>query len=196
MYLNFDAQKHLYILTDGITDEVLPSVTQILSAEGFIPNNGSEWHMEKGSHVHKMIELYLQGVLDEDTLDPLLSPYLQGFRQFQADSGIEIQGVETPMYHPQYLYAGTPDIWGSLNNVSTLIDVKTGSAAKWHLLQLAAYCGLLQSNGGWIRQAANLYLSETGGYTMSKPLGMKELTHCMQVFLSALTLYKWKKENL
>lgn len=159
-------------------------------------NNSSVLHMEKGSHVHKMIEFYLGGILNEETLDPSLQPYLCAFKQFMSEALFEVEGCEKAKYHPNYGYAGTPDLWGILGGANTLIDVKSGSPAKWHFLQLAAYWELLRADNYYAKQAAILYLDDKNKYRLSKVLSAKELKNLLLVFLSALTTNVWKRENL
>lgn len=187
--LRFDSETHTYTL-DG---RVIPSVTQILSAEGLINSHTSNpYYMTRGRHAHDTVRLYLEGNLDEESLDPQLNSYLQGAKDFLADTGFKVQGFETPMYHPYYLYAGTPDLWGLLENRTTLIDVKTGSPDKWHVLQLSAYYRLLKDTGQEIKEGANLYLNKDGKYSL-KTFTVRELMSGLSVFLSALTLYNFKK---
>lgn len=196
MQLDFDEERHTYTLTDGITDEILPSVTQILKAEGFMNYTCDDgWYMERGSHVHRMIELHMTDSLNEETLDPMLRPYLTAFRAFEAATGFLTQGMELPLWHPIYHYAGKPDLWGPIDNRLTLIDVKTGSPAKWHTIQLAAYFELLRTEGIAVKNAANLYLAEDGSFKYVQ-IKSKDINDCRNVFLSALTIFKWKKENL
>ena len=185
----FNPETHTYSL-DGV---ILPSVTTILKAEGLMNHfdtGDSEWYMSRGSHIHKAIELYLRGRLDENALDPALRFYLVGFKAFMSLTGFRVEGIEAPKYHPTHLYAGTPDIWGN----GILIDIKSGTPARWHNLQLAAYAGLLNESGHPIREAYVLYLSGNGKISVSKSLKSKEIRHGLSVFLSALTIYKYKQE--
>lgn len=153
----------------------------------------TDYHMDRGTQTHKTIELYLKGSLDEDTLDPILRPYLEGFKRFMADTGFVVHGGEVPMYDRTYKYAGTPDLWGMLNGKNTLLDIKTGVPAAWHSVQLGAYWSMLDYN---ITQAGCLYLSDDGNYRLSEMLTGRELPIQSNLFTCALSNHNWKKENL
>lgn len=186
-----DRKKHTYMFNS----KTIPSVTQILNSEGLIEkhmdNKALAWYMLKGKYLHQTIEMYLQGNLDEDNLDPRLD--IAGFKKFLTESDLNISGYETPYYHPQYLYAGTPDLWGVLDGKMTVIDIKSGSPAKWHALQLAAYVELMRGYGINIQTRANLYLN--GEKYKFVPLPVIDLQKDLSVFLSALTVYQWKINN-
>ncbi|MBT9164865.1 MAG: hypothetical protein DDT23_00876 [candidate division WS2 bacterium] len=189
--LRFDPETHTYSLSNG---QILPSVTQILQAEGLINYQGNnEWHMKRGKYLHQAIKLHLEDNLDRDNLDPQLEPFLQGFEKFLKDTGFKVEGFERPMYHNLHKFAGTPDLWGYLNGSMTVIDCKIGSFAPWHPIQLAAYMELLRVSGIIILSGMNLYLNN-GKYNL-KPVNARELQKGLSVFLSALTLQQWKKEN-
>jgi CRISPR/Cas system-associated exonuclease Cas4 (RecB family) len=189
--IKFNAGNHQYILNG----KIIPSVTEIIRLGGLISynaNTNNEWYMLRGKYLHQAIQLFLQDNLDRDALDPQLEPYLSGFEKFMSDTSMEIQGYEQPLYHSLYLYAGTPDIWGRLNGSTVVIDVKTGSPAKWHVLQLAAYAELLKASGTAITSGAILYLSKNS-YKLT-PVSVGELQRGLSVFLSALTVSRWKEE--
>jgi len=97
-----------------------------------------DWYKEKGKYVHEMAELYRQGRLDEDTLDEQLKPYLDALKKFEREA---------------------PHVKG-------IIDYKSGTFAKWHLLQTAAYRELwlngIDENGNPLREIAKGF--EVKGY--------------------------------
>ena len=86
--LHFDAEAHVYTL-DGAR---VPGVTEILSDLSareyrFVDRAVMERTAWFGQAVHKVIELDTAGLLDESELDPALTPYLDKWRQFLAQSG-------------------------------------------------------------------------------------------------------------
>jgi hypothetical protein len=104
----FEAEGHRY-------ENGLESVTGILKSEGFIDTRFyDEWSRDRGSGVHLATAYDDQGELDEETVDPEIDPYLEGWRKFKAESGFIPQQIETPMMSTVYRYAGTPDRIGEL----------------------------------------------------------------------------------
>lgn len=188
----FVEDKHLY-LVDGIPQV---SVTQVIEAIGMI-RKASDWHMERGSHIHKMIELYVNDNLDETTLDPQLVPRLDAYKQFEKASGFKVDGTEIPLSHPIWKYCGKPDIWGTFKdkNGLYLIDIKSGQHEEWHLIQIAAYAELLSVNNIQINGAYNLYLKDAGDCKL-EPYNRTQLRQGLSVFLSAVTILNWKGNNL
>lgn len=115
--LTFDQDKHLF-RHNGV---YLPSVTQVLMAEGFI--EGIEWvdpvYLTRGTYVHKATELYDRHDLDESILDNELRSYLEAYKRAKAEIGFKIIDIEVKRYNPLYGYAGIIDrvIEGSTNYV-------------------------------------------------------------------------------
>lgn len=184
----FNKTDHVYTL-DGIK---LVSVTDCLPNN---PHNNSEEARLKGQFVHQMVYFENMGILEEETLDPQLQPFLEAYRLFLKEIGLsagvwdiksgsldpctvlQIAGYillanegldennqhlaqdryfEKPLYHPTYLYAGTPDI--------VIAD---------KLLLTKGYA---------------LYLKDNGKY---KPEEVKDVRSNINFFLSFLTTYKW-----
>lgn len=190
--LKFDSDTHTYT----VGDKSIPSVTQILSAEGLINSNyASEWHMLRGQYLHEAVKYYLDGALDICSVDPVLQPYLSAFQKFLDDTQFKVDGYEVPMYHPIYQYCGTPDLWGDLNGKKIVIDLKTGAVANWHSIQISAYYELLKINKIAVKGGTILYLQDNGKYRLLS-MSTSELNRGLSVFLSCLTVHSWKKENL
>jgi len=56
--------------------------------------------------------------------------------------------VEMPMISEKYRFGGTPDVYGEMDNLLTLLDFKTGSGIYAdQFLQVAAYSKMLKENG-------------------------------------------------
>lgn len=184
--LNFNSDTHVYTL-DG---QVLPSVTTILKSEGFIDTTFyNEWARNKGSMVHLACHLDDTGELDESTVDPIITPYLEAYGSFKSDSGFVVSSSETPLASPVYRFAGTPDKMGSFKDVTcAILDIKTGTVEPWAAIQLAAYEILV---GSPYKRFA-LQLMDSGKYKLHPFTERSD----RNIFLSALSIYQWKKNNL
>lgn len=186
----FLEDTHTYLL-DGVK---IPSVTSVLP---YNYTGENEYQRDRGSKVHKMIELYNNGELDEDTLDPVLQPYLESYKL--ADK-LEFDDL--------------------------IIDYKSGSKHPCTGLQLAGYTELVKVNKNKIdvigheiklyhptyRYAGTidyvhltqgidhkmkvfaLYLQADGSKGKYEDHS-KELRKNTGIFLSHLTAYKWQKEK-
>lgn len=195
--LTFDEENHIYRLDDLI----LLSVTQVLKAEGYLNTykNFNNFNMTRGTYVHKMIELYLKKDLDEATLDPQLTPYLIGFKDFSEKTALKTLVVEKLLYHKIYHYAGTPDLvaiikpWSSADRGNVLIDIKAGVPSPWHDIQLGAYYDLLYDNGFKdISGAFNLYLADDETWHLGQEIHLANLRHLATIFRGAHESLKYK----
>lgn len=186
MILTFDADKHEYRL-GGVK---IPSVTQIIADAGLYGDTShfTEYSRDRGSFVHKAIQLHLSGELDEDTLDPVIVSYLEVWKKFEVEAGYVSDECEAMLADAIYRYAGTVDHIGHLNGHFCIIDVKTGGATPATGIQLAGYENLLKV-GGAKRYA--LHLNAEGSYKLIEYKDRND----RNVFLAALALFYWKQNN-
>jgi hypothetical protein len=85
--LLFDPDSHTYTLNG----EKVPSITQIIADMGLIDTTWFTDHSrERGTFVHRIIEWHLLKELDEDTVDESLVGYLNAWKRFELDSGLDI----------------------------------------------------------------------------------------------------------
>ncbi len=182
--LTFDDATHTYKI-DG---RALPSVTEILRAEGFIDTAFfSDFGRERGKLAHLAIHLHDAGELDEDSLDPVLRPYLDAWIKFKADTGCTILESEQPCADQFGRYAGTPDKIVLLDGKPTLLDIKTGVVSPWVRLQLCAYC---EAKG--IYRRAAVQLCEDGTYKLHHYTDRQDFG----VWNAVLAVYHWKRNEM
>jgi len=187
MTLTFDPIKHEY-RKDGV---VVPSVTQILSAEGFVDSRWfDEWSRGRGSMVHKAIEFYNEGDLDEDTLDPVLVPYVEAWKEFKELTRCKIVLAEQMVCSEIYGYAGTLDIFGAIDDQEIIIDLKSGAVSKATGLQLAAYALTLPNYHRIKRYGLRL---QQNGRPSIKPFTDR---NDYKVWQAAVAVHHWKTNNL
>jgi len=183
--IQFDEAAHSYTV-NGVR---YSSVTEILAEMGLIDTTWfTEYGRDRGKLVHRIIQWHLAGELDEDSIDPALRPYFDAFLKFEADSKFVAEVVERPFASETYRFAGTPDLIGCLNGHNAIIDIKTGAPQPWTALQLAGYEVLVKHPS---MERFSLQLTDEGKY---------KLTHHKDradrgVFLSALALHLWKRNN-
>lgn len=195
--LEFNEEKHEY----KFQNVVIPSVTQILKAEG-MTNFGmvSEEVLNAnalfGSAVHKCVEYRVKGTLNESTVDPALMPYLAGWDNFVEDFGFKFKASEVQGFHPVYRYAYTADLLGEITKGKFLGeavgDVKTGMVKPADRIQIAAY---KMAVGKQYKNTFLLYLNPE-----FKPRGYKVIfadNNKMEqgLFLSCLSIHNWKKQE-
>jgi hypothetical protein len=107
--LTFDPEKHQYFF-DG---KPVPSVSEILRITGQAKDwkYTPEFYRQRGEVAHKCIELFVKGELDEDSVDEVVRPYLNQFKEWLTlEKGAGILLSEKPFYSKQLVYAGTCDL--------------------------------------------------------------------------------------
>lgn len=186
--LTFDEASHTY----QFAGQVVPGVTSILSPLtdfSRVPPAVLEAASNFGKAVHRACELDDLGELDEEALDPALKPYLDGWRKFSAEHAVKWEQIEQPVYHATMRYAGTPDRFGLVNGVRTVVDIKsTAQLYPGVGPQLAAYANAIMEPFA-IRIAVQL---KADGTYVAKPY--KDPTD-WPVFASLLTLRTWCKQH-
>ena len=97
-----------------------------------------------GKEVHKWIADFLRNQPPTEPSCEQVKRACDGFLRWWHESpgGVpEVIAVEEPVYHPTYLYAGTPDFIIRRDKFLYVVDIKTGNAFREPelLMQLAAY---------------------------------------------------------
>ena len=102
---------------------------------------------------------------EEPETDPEISGYLKAYLRFLMDYQPNWEGIETPLYDPGMLFAGTPDRWGHINGRRVLVDIKTGVVHRHAVsAQLAGYELLI---GGFApEETYALRLDKSGVYEL------------------------------
>lgn len=184
--LQFDEARHEYRF-DG---QLVPSVTGILKPlidYSMIHPDRLKAASELGTLVHKTTELFDEGILDEDDLDPILRPYLDGWKLFRHEVGFVPNTIEKRMYHPVYGYCGTSDRTGAIRGVEAVVDIK-----KMMVLgpvigpQLAAYKEMHNLEGAGIEKRYALGLRPDGSYRLKEYADPSDLP----CFMSLLTMMR------
>ncbi len=178
------SEDHVY--SDTETGRVYPGVTQVIKAAGLMGyQNSAPFYMERGSVIHEATALFDEDSLDWNTVDPRILPYVEAwqFYRIRECENAPYDFIEKSFVHPIYQYAGTLDRPG--------LDIKSGSPCAWHILQAAAYAHL---SGAECSQWKTVYLQDDGRYKVTI-YKVSDLYAAFKVFLAALAIYNWKKEN-
>jgi hypothetical protein len=121
----------------------VPSVTQALSIGvntfDFVDPDVLDRARRFGNHCHLMTELFDNGELNEDTLDPELALYLVQYKKFLRDSGFVVTETERIVHHTGAGYAGKFDKKGLWKRTTWLLDLKSGGVPVTVGPQTAAY---------------------------------------------------------
>jgi hypothetical protein len=163
------------------------TVTQLLVEEGFIDTTWyDEYGRDRGTYVHKAVHLYDTDELDEERLDPVLVPYLTGWKKFLKESNFVVIDSEVRLNNGQF--TGKPDKVGLLNGLPAILDNKSGSIEPWVALQLAGY----EILKGSPHKRIAVRLKPDGTYSLKEFKDRQD----RQIFLAALACYQWKQNNL
>lgn len=187
--IHFDAETHTYTDDDG---SIMISVTQVLADAGFygdVAKFWDEYSRDRGSAVHKAIELHYAGTLDESTVDPVVRPYFDAYLKFADESGFYPAWCEKRMSNHDIMVAGTADLIGPLNGKAAIIDIKSGTPGPATAIQLSGYEYLF---GARVQRIA-LQLKDNGKYSMHT---YENRRADRETFLAAVRCYRWKKDNL
>lgn len=196
--LEFNEERHEY----RYNGEIVPSVTTILKPlvdYSMIRPDVLQAASELGSMVHLTTELYDLGTLDEDDLDPVLKPYLDGWKRFREEVQFVPDTVEKRMYHPTFRYCGTSDRTGAIRGIKAVVDIK-----KMMTLgpvigpQLAAYKEMHNLEGAGIEKRFALGLRPDGTYRLQEYTDPSDLP-CFMSLLTLMraqeTINKWRTKH-
>ena len=182
--LTFEESTHTY----EWSGRAVPSVTTVIRGAGLagrLPKD--EWYLQRGQAFHFAAQLYDEGELDEDSIDPAIADHLNHYRAFREEVGdrLEIQKIEEAGYEAVFDFAGTPDRVVLWDGRPAILELKTGSASRWHRLQTAGYAAIA---GVGIRLCA--YFTETGW-----KLDTHDDPDDWNTFTAALGVYRWHERN-
>ena len=179
------SKNHVY--TDE-TGKVYPGVTTVIGdVYGRYPY--PEGSAERGHHVHLATQLFDEDDLDETTLDPVVSGYLDGWKLFRDEMAFVPTQIEMFVHNPTYGYCGTLDRIGTMQGKLYLLDIKSGVKEWWHRIQSAAYALCLPPDT--IFKRASVYLSAEGKYKLDYYINKQDYHD----WLSTYRVYQIKKEN-
>lgn len=191
--LYFDEEKHVYYY-DGL---IVPGVTTVLSDVGIsdlskVPVKNIEKAAKRGSMVHLTCEYHDNEILD---IAPLKTAgYFEQYLKFLIDYDVEMIDVESKIFCKKYRYAGTLDRVAILHKISdkpVMFDIKTCARSRSHQIQTAAYEYAYRKDK---RKKMDRYtLRLTNDKYVLQEVNNSRLD--FDVFISALNVYNYKKEN-
>lgn len=186
--LTFQEQGHIYRM-NGIE---IPSVTQIIKAGGLADFSNVnpeilDRSIQFGNAVHKAVELKCKDTLDNNSVDNAIKGHILQWERFCADFHFESEIQEHKFFH-KLGYAGTIDHIGKIGQNGVLVDIKTGSVKCADIVQVCAY-GLAV----YADRLLIVYLDDDK-YKIIEPK-RQERRAAEQIFLSALSLYNYRKKE-
>ena len=168
------------------------SVTQAMCESGLVDTTWyDQWGRERGSAIHKAIQLYEEDDLDLESVDPNVMGYFDAYLKFKDEKKWRPMETELHVFDPVRGFAGTLDAIGYLKNRVTLVDYKTGPLTRQVGIQLSGYAiGLKVAHSNTIVQGlVGVQLKHDGTYKI------KSYPFEPAVFLAALEISRWMRNN-
>lgn len=165
--LIFSDSEHLYMqggyILPCVSDLCAPMYKEIYRDA---PKSQMEAAAQRGTAVHLATQA-LDALGSADVPEEHL-PYVLAYRDFLRDHRPSWELTEQPLYHPEHLYAGTPDRYGTMDGKKTLVDVKTTYTVHRPLCraQLNLYRLMLISRGFAVEKMLILHLKRDGTYKL------------------------------
>jgi hypothetical protein len=165
--------------------------------------NSAKYRDEKGmvgTLAHAMILSDLRGEKpdaydnSQREIDQAENAYLK-FCSWRKAHELEPILVETPLVSELLRFGGTPDYYGKVDGILTLLDFKTGASIyAEHWFQIAAYGMLLEERGYHVDQRIllNIGRDETENFVEAKRSG-PALEDEVLIFRCCLDIYNAKK---
>jgi hypothetical protein len=193
----FTAEPHSYHL-DGVR---LPSVSEVIAPlvdYSMVPAETLAFAASRGKAVHLACEMLDMLDLDEDSVDPRIAGYVDGYRKFLLDFSPQWGIIEAPMYHPSLLYAGTPDRFGVAGGVRAVVDLKSIAAETPAVfVQCSGYDLMIEERDG-VRadEMWALYLKPDGTYRLrTSKRDEQTFLGCLRHYRGKAIIDAWKGRN-
>lgn len=179
----YDPVAHEYLAQQ----EVWPGVSGLLRYGGHVK---TEWFTEearsRGTRTHHATLGIDYGFADSVALASDISGECEAYQKFLREVRPDYECAEEARFHRHLRFGGKPDrICRKIRGFPGVLEIKTGSPADWHRLQLAGYQLLHPTGARWV-----VYLKPNGRYDLRRhddPADYDE-------FLRTLTRY-WKERE-
>jgi hypothetical protein len=123
--LRFDEPSHTYWLGERRLPSVSEVIAPVQSFEG-IPEAVLARKSAIGKAAHLACQFIDEGDdVDPESLDPVVAPYVEGWRRFIAENKPEFHVIEEQMFDEALGYAGTPDRVAIMHGSEWVLDIKT-----------------------------------------------------------------------
>jgi hypothetical protein len=136
----FDPSDHSYYLGDrrliGVSEAIQTAGLKDFSR---IDPTVLERAEQRGTAVHAACHYLDDGDLNWATVSPEIEPYVRAWERFKKETGVELLGIEKPLFHATLGFAGTPDRVVNLYPHKGIIDLKTYAPDAVTGIQLAGY---------------------------------------------------------
>jgi hypothetical protein len=163
MMNGFDEAKHEY----WQKGTKVPGVTTVLRAAKIVdPKWFTEEARKKGTLVHDLTMQIDQSSIRTSPLLPnsVVPGEVLAYRKFLRELQPRYRLIEVPMLHPVLRFGGKPDrVCSNLLGSPAVLEIKTGSPASWHGVQLAGYQLLEPTGARYV-----LYLKPNGKYWLEQ----------------------------
>jgi hypothetical protein len=180
----FEEKGHKYYIGKARMASVTEIVSEVCGAMGY----ASEWHLNRGTQVHKAISLYVQGRLNEASVDERIKGKVEAAKRVISTFGLApVNLVEQALYDVPLFLAGTLDYF---SESAVLVDWKSSHSAQTEV-QAGGYVVLLDRSGYQPKACAEAVLFDDGSYTWTSYKPDK----CRKLFLAAYTIYRWRESN-
>jgi hypothetical protein len=196
MNISFDEKEHRYYKEGTGYKIPVPGVSELIESAGLKSTFGhTKWHATRGKFAHKAIWLDNDNRLDMETVDPEVAGYLVAWRNYKCASGIKVIASEQIVYNESLGYAGTIDMIVASETVPFVLDLKTGSPAPWHKLQVLMYEEAARQSGLDVFKGACsvLYLKQNGTYKLIH-LSDEDVSECYHEAVRIATEW-WNKQE-
>ena len=195
-----------------VRGERLPSVTQVLDAAWSKPalvawahregaagrplNQARDEAARAGTAAHEMILARIGGPPantanhEKDAVSAARVSYHHA-RSWIGDHTFQPIAVETAIVSSKMGYGGTPDWYGLLDGISTVLDIKTGGLHAEQLVQAAAYRLLLVEAGHKVDRLLLLRAPRTmsGHAETMQRVGQEAIGHYTRAWHAAMEMY-------
>lgn len=208
--LRFDPVEHRYWFGNIELPSVTTALDECITDLSMVDPDVLERARVLGDYVHKATALDDQGILDVDTLDPALVPYVEGWRKFRRDMRYTPILTEERVHSLKYGYAGTLDSLGYFDTNESgpfaLIDKKRvdtlypsvgpqtaayEKAIDFGKLTNKSWGSLAVTAPGLLVKRYAVQLFDTGKYKLTALNDPSDFS----TFLSCLQIYNFKRRH-
>lgn len=183
----------------GWNKRVLINWANRIGLEGIQASKYKDDKGEIGTLAHVMITDHLAGKTtdtsdySQNQIDQAENSVLS-FYEWEKDHKIEPIFVEKPLVSHRFRFGGTCDIYGKVNGLYELIDLKTGSGIyPEFFVQVVSYQHLLIENGYGVKRIRILNIPRAETETFQEQL-VSNIDLYWRIFLNCLEIYNTRKK--